>query len=45
MESTGDYWKGIYYLLEAEGLDCWLVKARDVKNLPGRAKTDWTRSG
>ena len=40
MESTGDYWKGIYYLLEAEGLDCWLVNARDVKNLPGRAKTD-----
>ena len=40
MESTGTYWKGIYYLLEAEGLDCWLVNARDVKNLPGRAKTD-----
>ena len=40
MESTGDYWKGIYYLLEAERLDCWLVNARDVKNLPGRAKTD-----
>jgi transposase len=40
MESTGDYWKGIYYLLEAEGLGCWLVNARDVKNLPGRAKTD-----
>ena len=40
MESTGDYWKGIYYLLEAEGLNCWLVNARDVKNLPGRAKTD-----
>ena len=45
MESTGDYWKGIYYLLEAKGLDCWLVNARDVKNLPGRAKTPWTRSG
>ena len=40
MESTGDYWKGIYYLLEAEGLDCWLVNARDVKNVPGRPKTD-----
>ena len=36
MESTGDYWKGIYYLLEAEGLECWLVNARDVKNVPGR---------
>jgi transposase len=40
MESTGDYWKGSYYLLEAEGFDCWLVNARDVKNVPGRAKTD-----
>lgn len=40
MESTGDYWKGVYYLLEAEGFECWLVNARDVKNTPGRAKTD-----
>jgi transposase len=27
MESTSDYWKGVYYLLEAEGFDCWLVNA------------------
>jgi transposase len=40
MESTSDYWKGAYYLLEAEGFECWLVNARDVKNVPGRAKTD-----
>src|SRR5258708_31714401 len=40
MESTGDYWKGVYYLLEAEGFEGWLVNARDVKNVPGRAKTD-----
>ena len=40
VESTGDYWKGWYYLLEAEGFECWLVNARDVKNTPGRAKTD-----
>lgn len=40
MESTSDYWKGVYYLLEAEGFECWLVNARDVKNVPGRAKTD-----
>ena len=33
-------WKGVYYLLEAEGFDCWLVNAREVKNVPGRAKTD-----
>ncbi|MFC9768542.1 IS110 family transposase [Rhodococcus jostii] len=40
MEATGDYWKGVYYLLEAEGFECWLVNAREVKNTPGRAKTD-----
>ena len=40
MESTSTYWKGVYYLLEAEGFDCWLVNAREVKNVPGRAKTD-----
>jgi transposase len=40
MESTSDYWKGVYWLLEAEGLECWLVNARDVKNVPGRPKTD-----
>jgi transposase len=40
MESTSTYWKGVYYLLEAEELDCWLVNAREVKNVPGRAKTD-----
>jgi transposase len=40
MESTSDYWKGVFYLLEAEGFDCWLVNARDVKNAPGRPKTD-----
>ena len=39
-ESTSTYWKGVYYLLEAEGFDCWLVNAREVKNVPGRAKTD-----
>jgi transposase len=40
MESTSTYWKGAYYLLEAEGFECWLVNARDVKNVPGRPKTD-----
>ena len=40
MESTSSYWKGVYYLLEAEGFQCWLVNAREVKNVPGRAKTD-----
>ena len=40
MESTSSYWKGVYYLLEAQGFECWLVNAREVKNVPGRAKTD-----
>ena len=40
MESTSDYWKGAYFLLETEGFECWLVNAREVKNVPGRAKTD-----
>jgi transposase len=40
MESTGDYWKPAYFLLEAEGLDCVLYHAAQVKALPGRPKTD-----
>jgi transposase len=40
MEATSDYWKPPFYLLEAHGFEVWLVNARDVKNLPGRPKTD-----
>lgn len=40
MEATSDYWKPVFYLLEAHGLAPWLVNARDVKHLPGRPKTD-----
>ncbi len=40
MEATSDYWKPVFYLLEAHGFDVWLVNARDVKHLPGRPKTD-----
>ena len=40
MEATGDYWKGPYYRLEAEGFECVLADARQVKNLPGRPKRD-----
>jgi len=40
MESTSDYWKPVFYLLEAHGFEVWLVNARDVKHLPGRPKTD-----
>jgi transposase len=40
MEATSDYWKPVFYLLEAQGLGPWLVNAKDVKHLPGRPKTD-----
>ena len=40
LESTSDYWRPFYYLLEARGLVVWLVNGRDVKNVPGRPKTD-----
>jgi transposase len=40
MEATSDYWKPVFYLLEAAGFEAWLVNAKDVKHLPGRPKTD-----
>jgi transposase len=40
LEATSDYWRPFYYLLEARGLTVWLVNAREVKNVPGRPKTD-----
>jgi transposase len=40
MESTSDYWKPVFYRLEAEGLECVLADARQVRNLPGRPKRD-----
>lgn len=39
MESTGVYWKPVYYGLEGLFEELWLVNARHVKNVPGR-KTD-----
>ncbi|HEX5297857.1 MAG TPA: IS110 family transposase [Streptosporangiaceae bacterium] len=39
MEATSAYWKPPFYLLE-DAVECWLVNARDVKNVPGRPKTD-----
>ena len=39
MEATSDYWKPVFYLLEAHGFETWLVNARDVRHLPGRPKT------
>jgi transposase len=39
MEATSTYWKPPFYLLE-DVIECWVVNARDVKNVPGRPKTD-----
>ena len=35
-----DYWKGPFCRLEAEGFECVLADAKQVKNLPGRPKRD-----
>jgi transposase len=40
MEASGDYWKGPFYRLEAEGFECVLADAKQVKHLPGRPKHD-----
>jgi transposase len=44
MEATGDYWKGPFYRLEAEGFECVLADAKQVKHLPGRPKRDTSDS-
>src|SRR6478672_6251168 len=36
MEATGVYWIPLYEILEARGLEVYLVNARHTKNLPGR---------
>lgn len=44
MESTSDYWKPIFYMLEAD-FETWLLNARHMKAVPGRktdmADADW----
>jgi transposase len=40
MESTSDYWKPVFYTLEAQ-TECWLLNARHMRAVPGR-KTDMT---
>jgi transposase len=38
MESTGVYWRPVFYLLE-DAMTCWLLNARHLRNVPGK-KTD-----
>jgi len=45
MEATSTYWMGPFFRLEAEGFECVLADAKQVKNLPGRPKRDPSDSG
>jgi hypothetical protein len=38
MEATSDYWKPVFYLLEAHGFQVWLVNARDARAPAGPAQ-------
>ena len=40
LESTSDYWRIWFYVLEAAGLDVQLVTASQARQLTGRPKTD-----
>jgi transposase len=40
LESTSDYWRIWFFVLEEAGLAVQLVNAAQAKNLPGRPKTD-----
>jgi transposase len=40
MESTSDYWRVWFVVLEAAGLRVQLVNSSQARNLPGRPKTD-----
>ena len=40
MESTGVYWIPLFQKIEAAGIEVILVNARDLRNVPGRKKTD-----
>jgi transposase len=35
MESTGEFWKPVFYLLE-DTFSCWLVNPQHIKRVPGR---------
>lgn len=40
MEATGVYWMVVYDLVEAAGMEVYLVNPTHVKNVPGRRKDD-----
>jgi transposase len=40
MESTGVYWLNLYLMLEAAGIEPYLVNAKHAKNVTGRKKDD-----
>jgi transposase len=44
MESTGVYWRAIYYLLEDE-FECQLFNARHLRHVPGRKSGSPLRLG
>ena len=44
LESTGVYWKPVFYLLEDRIEQLWLLNAQHLKNVPGR-KTDVVEPG
>ncbi len=33
MEATGVYWKPVYYMLEDDDFECWLLNAEHMKNV------------
>jgi transposase len=45
LESTSDYWRIWFFVLEACGLAVQLVNAAQARNLPGRPKTGWMQCG
>ena len=45
LEATRDYWRILYYVLEAAGLAVQLVNSAQARQLEGRPRPSWTRSG
>ena len=38
MESTGVYWRCVFYVLE-DAMECWVLNARHLRNVPGKKTT------